>query len=222
MDLNEMFEQMFNGESLSFDQFNDKLKELEKNGDVKLANLKTGEYTSTKKYKDREKDIENQKTQIANLEDQLKSVNSQLEEFQNMDIDAIKKAAKDWQDKYETDTKELQAQIEKNKIEYAARDYIGKFDFTSDLAKEAALSNFMKKGFKYEDGKFLGADDYMASMKEQNPAAFKSDEPDDGKGEEPAPFQNAVQSTMTSKTAKAVDDKAFHFNFAGVRPKPKE
>ncbi|WKY44462.1 hypothetical protein Q5O14_17940 [Eubacteriaceae bacterium ES2] len=42
------------------------------------------------------------------------------------------------------------------------------------------MSEFKEKGFTLDNGKFLGADDFMKSVQEANPAAFETTDNSDG------------------------------------------
>lgn len=129
-------------------------------------------------------DIEKQKQETVKVSEELSGIKAQLEDankaikgFEDLDVEGIKKAAQDWESKYKTDTETLKKQIDQKDYEHAAEAYLNGFKFTSDLAKKAVLLEFREKEFKLEDGKFLGADDYMTQLKESNPAAFDGDKP---------------------------------------------
>src|SRR5699024_1435010 len=49
-----------------------------------------------------EAEIKTKEKELETLQGQLKKANEQIEEFKDMDIDAIKKAADDYKEKYET------------------------------------------------------------------------------------------------------------------------
>jgi hypothetical protein len=125
-------------------------------------------------------DIEKQKQETTKVSETLTGVQAQLEDankaikgFEDLDVEGIKKAAQDWETKYNTDTENLKKQIDQKDYEHAAEAYLGNYKFTSDLAKKAVISEFNQKGFKFDDGKFLGADDFMKTVQESNPAAFE-------------------------------------------------
>lgn len=54
--------------------------------------------------------------------------------------------------------------------------YFQNIKFTSDLARQATIEAFNKKDFKLENGKFLGADDFLNELKQNNPNAFESEQ----------------------------------------------
>ena len=48
--------------------------------------------------------------------------------------------------------------------------------FSSNLARDAAIISFKSKELKFEDGKFLGSDDFFKNLKESDPSAFATEE----------------------------------------------
>ena len=142
--------------------------------------------TDIEKYK---ADVEKQKQEVIKAKEELEGVKTQLGEantaikgFEELDVEGIKKAAEEWKTKYEQDTEALKNQMSTKEYEFAVDKFLGGVEFSSELAKKAVLSEFKETGFKLEEGKFLGADDYITSLKASNPAAFVAD-----KAPEPEP-----------------------------------
>jgi len=136
--------------------------EKNKNKQIKLVNLNSGEYVSKKKY--------------AALERKAEGCKARLESFQAMDVEAIKKSAEAWKRRYEQDTKKLQEDIRRQQHDFEAERYLDRFLFSSSLARKAAVNEFKKQKFKLEDGKFQGADDFMRKLQEEDPTAFIKEE----------------------------------------------
>lgn len=122
-------------------------------------------------------ELETAKEERDGLKIQLDDAGKQIEEFKGMDIDGIKQAADEWKVRAEQVQKEAETKIAAKEYEFNAREYIGKFKFTSELAKRAILNDFIAKEFKHDNGKFMGADDYMVEVQESDPGAFASDNP---------------------------------------------
>lgn len=131
-------------------------------------------------------DIEKHKQDVIKAKEELEGVKTQLGEanatikgFEELDVEGIKKAADEWKTKYEQDTEALKNQMATKDYEFAVDKFLGGIEFSSDLAKKAVFSEFKEKAFKLEDGKFLGADDYIKALQESNPGAFvKQDKTD--------------------------------------------
>ena len=88
-----------------------------------------------------------------------------VKKFDGVDVSKLQQSIKDWESKY---NKDLAA---KNR-EYAKKLYFNGIKFASNLAKNAAMAEFDKKNLTFEDGKFLGADDFIKGLRESDPSAF--------------------------------------------------
>lgn len=136
------------------------------------------------------KDLESASEKSKNLETELETANktlgeatSQIEQFKSMDIEGIKKSAEEWKGKYDTFQKEAETQkaefakqIEAKEYAHAAKEFVGGHKFSSEFAKGAFMKEFLAKELKLENGKFLGADDYINQFKESNAGVFIEDQ----------------------------------------------
>lgn len=180
-------------------------------GSLKLFNLEDGGYVAKEK-------LDSKITELKDTKKLLDDANTTIQSYKDMDIDGIKQSAADWEQKYNTDTAALNKKIEDQATEFAAKEYMGKFKFTSPLVEKAAMTEFMAQGFKRgEDGKFLGADDFMSSMKESNPGAFVVEElpaPDNSPKPKPTftpptpatPPKSGKKMTLTEKMKYMADN----------------
>ena len=125
-------------------------------------------------------------TEISGLKGQLADRDKDIEELKKQvgDNTALSDQIKTLQSKYDTDTKALQERLDSQAYSHAADKFFDGFKFSSKAARKAALSDFTAKKLKLVDGKFEGADEFMASLKKDDPTMFASDETDgkDGKG----------------------------------------
>lgn len=147
--------------------------ELPENKDkqVKLANLGSGEYVGKAKYDTMEQERNNYKT----LHDTAQTA---LKKFEGVNVENLQgEITKLKEDLGKKDT-EYKETIAKMEYDGALSKYFDGYKFTSELAKKAAMDEFRKKELKLENGQFLGGDDFMKQLKEANPTAFESD--DDG------------------------------------------
>lgn len=103
------------------------------------------------------------------------------------DIKSLREAAKgneglttqlnELQTKYDTDTAALQKKLDDQRNDHATERFFNGVEFTSTLARNAALADFRSKGFKLkDDGTYEGADTYLENLRKENPAAFKPTE----------------------------------------------
>lgn len=142
-----------------------------KDKQVKLANLGSGEYVGKAKYDTMEQERNNYKA----LHDTAQAALKKFEGVNVEDLQGEIKKLKGDLDNKDTEYKETIARME---YDGALGKYFEAFKFTSELAKKAAMDEFRKKELKLENGQFLGGDDFMKQLKEANPTAFEAE--DDG------------------------------------------
>lgn len=144
--------------------------EKNKDNQVKIGNLGSGNYIGKDKFDTKE-------TEIAGLKEQLKTARDTIKSYEDMDIEAIKKSAKDWEEKYNTDTQALQNKLAEKDYETAIKDKTANLKFTSEGAKKSFIADLKAKELKLENGNILGFDDFVKGYKETDPKAFESDTP---------------------------------------------
>jgi hypothetical protein len=130
-------------------------------------------------------EVKNLKAELETNKQTLNEANTQIEKFKGMDIEGIQKSADDWKTKYETfqteaanQKTEFEKKMKTQEYEFAAKDYINSLKFTNDFTKNAFMKEFVGKELKLEEGKFLGADDYIKQFKESNPGVFAEENVD--------------------------------------------
>lgn len=161
------------GEEL-YSQFNEKVNsynsdEKNKDNQVKIGNLGSGNYVGKEKFDAKE-------TEIAGLKEQLKNANTEIQSYKDMDIDSIKQSVTDWETKYNTDTQALQDKLAKKDYEYKVKEKVSNLKFTSESAKKSFIADLMAKDLKLENDVILGFDDFVKSYKETDPNAFESEQ----------------------------------------------
>ena len=67
---------------------------------IQVVDVKAGGYVSKEK-------LDAKITELDGVRQQLTDANAEIKSYKEMDIDGIKKSAKDWEDKYNHDTQEL-------------------------------------------------------------------------------------------------------------------
>ena len=136
---------------------------------VRFVDLSEGGYVSKERYQELN-------TKIGGLETQLKDANSTIKSYKDMDIEGIKQSAADWEQKYNTETQKLNKQIEDDRKKFAAERFMDSQKIKSPLSRKAILQDFLAKGLEFKDGTFVGADEYMKSVKEKYPDEFEQEE----------------------------------------------
>lgn len=128
-------------------------------------------------------DIESQKTKAAEAEKQLESLQGQLtdatktiEGFKELDVDAIKQAADEWQSKAEAAKAEAETEIQRLKFDHALEGAL-----TGAKAKNAkavkALLNFEELKLSQEDGSIIGLDKQLEKVRSDAEYLFETDKP---------------------------------------------
>lgn len=112
------------------------------------------------------------------LEQQVKDRDKQLEDLKKLDAEGLQKRITELEAENSAAKDSYTSQIESMKKDWAAEKYFDGFKFTSELAKTAAIQQFREKDLKFEDGKFIGADEFMKELQEKNPTAFENEEDD--------------------------------------------
>ncbi len=75
--------------------------------------------------------------------------------------------------KYTEATDKLAAQ----ETDYAAEKLLSGYKFASERVKNSVLEEFKAKGFKYENGAFVGGKEYLEELKKNEPDAFAKETP---------------------------------------------
>src|SRR5699024_3730440 len=119
-----------------------------------------------------EAEIKTKEKELETLQGQLKKANEQIEEFKDMDIDAIQNAADDYKEKYKTAKTEAEEELEKIKFEYAIDKALGQAKARNTKAVKALLD---LDNLKLTDDKILGLDEQLESIKKENNFLFEGE-----------------------------------------------
>lgn len=142
------------------------------------------------------KDIEAAKGELETLKQNASAKDTEIEGLKGQitqrdsDIESLKKSVADnaalqtqlteLQTKYTTDTTALQDKLNQQKVDFDTQKATDKFfadvNFSSDLAREAAISQFKAKQFKLDGETFLGGKEWLEELKKSSPDAFKAAE----------------------------------------------
>lgn len=188
------------------------------------------------------KDIETLKASLSAKEQELAAKTTEAEGYKQQiaerdkDIKALKaqagnseelnKKLAELQEKYDTDTAALQKKLNEQTLDFATERYFSGIEFASELAKKAAMAEFKAKGFKYENGKFVGADEFITELKKTDPAAFKPEKKEENNEGSNNPNQNQLPffaaPTNNPSGAGLKNSTPFSFSFTGVRKPPEQ
>lgn len=176
MTIKELFDNAENN-TLTWEQFQTAM------GESKFVDLTEGNYVSKQKYDSeiaqKDKNITDLNATISKRDADLKKLQDTLKDAG--DLDALKQASSDLaelQKKYNEDTKAYAKQLKQQEYEFAVKDFAGSKNFTSNAAKRDFIQSMITKGLKLEDGKIIGAEDFVELYSKDNADAFaKKEEP---------------------------------------------
>lgn len=170
MTVKELFDKAENG-TLTWEQFQAAM------GDAKFVDLSEGHYVSKQKYDDeisqRDNRINDLNTTIGTRDADLANLQQTLKDAG--DIEALKSASQDLADlqkKYDKETKQYQAQLTKQAYEFAVKDFANSKNFTSNAAKRDFIQSMLAKNLNLEDGRIIGAEDFVQIYSKDNADAF--------------------------------------------------
>lgn len=155
---------------------------------INVVDLKAGGYVSQEKFN-------REKTRADGLDTQLKEANVKLESFEKdgVTIETVKKEAADWKQKYETETKALDAKLTAQERDHLIDQYLSGTEFTSSLAKKGIRDLLSaEQGLTVKDGALVGADDLMKGFRKTYADAFKAADPEPKTEPKTAPAQNTL------------------------------
>lgn len=119
-----------------------------------------------------EKKIGKVEAERDNYKEQLDTATETLKGFEGVDVETMKTQLKDWQTKAENAEKDYQAKLEARDFEDALKAAMEGYKFTSEAARKAVMSEVKGAGLKLKDGKILGLNDLMDSIKSNDASAF--------------------------------------------------
>lgn len=111
---------------------------------------------------------------VEELTKQLAERDSDLEKLKTDNkSEELTKQIAELSEKYKTATEQLAAQ----ETDYAAEKLLSGYKFASERVKNSILAEFKSKGFKYENGAFVGGKEYLEELKKSEPDAFAKEAP---------------------------------------------
>lgn len=162
----------------------------------------TDEETVKKIVAEYDNDIKTEKDAAAAVQTQLQEANIQIESFKSMDIEAIKKSATDWEEKYKKSEADRAAFEHKTKVSGIVKG----LKLKDSIYEDFLVNSIIEKGLKFDGDKLIGGDDVITAFRTEHPDAFVTDKPID----------------MGGRTEGVpLGDSGFNFNFEGVRPHTK-
>lgn len=119
-----------------------------------------------------------QKTKLDELTKQLAERDKDLEKLKTENkSEELAKQLEELKAKYKTDTDDLNAKLAAQETDHAAEKLFGEYKFASERVKNSVLAEFKAKGFKFENGAFVGGKEYLEGLKKSEPDVFAAEKP---------------------------------------------
>lgn len=178
MTVKELFDKAPDG-TLTWEQFEAAM------GEAKFVDLTEGHYVSKQKFDD---ELSQKDTRINELTTAISTRDTDLATLQQTlndagDLETLKKASADLADlqkRYDKETKDYQKQLSEQAYEFAVKEFANSKNFSSSAAKRDFTRALLDKKLTLEDGRIIGAEDFVQIYTKDNADAFvtpKSPEP---------------------------------------------
>lgn len=130
-----------------------------------------------------------QKTKLDELAKQLAERDKDLEKLKTENkSEDLTKQLEELKAKYKTDTDDLNAKLAAMETDHAAEMLFGEYKFANERVRKSVLEEFKTKGFKFENGAFIGGREFLEGLKTSEPDIFAA--------EKPGLFMGSTQSTV--------------------------
>ncbi len=106
------------------------------------------------------------------LEGQLKTANETIAGFEGADIEGLKQQIADYNQKLKDTEEQYKKEIEQRDFKAALTEAMKEVEFTSEYAKKSVMAEIETAGLKVIDGKIIGLNDLLETIKEKDKAAF--------------------------------------------------
>ncbi len=122
-------------------------------------------------------DAAKKNTELEELKKQLANRDKDLEKLkgENNSAELAQKLA-ELEEKYKTDTENLTAKLTAQETDFAAERLLSGYKFANDRVKKSVLEEFKGKGFKYENGAFVGGKEFLDELKKNEPDVFAKEQ----------------------------------------------
>ena len=117
------------------------------------------------------------KTRLEELTKQLAARDKDLEKLKaDNKSEELQKQLDELNAKYKQDTDDLNAKLSAQQADFAAEKLFGGYKFASERVKSSVLAEFKSKGFKLENGEFVGGKEYLEGLKQSEPDSFAAEQ----------------------------------------------
>lgn len=119
-----------------------------------------------------EKKVGKVQKELDATKEKLTSTEEALKEFDGVDADGLKKKIADLEEANKKKDEEYKAEIEKRDYSEAIEKLTKDIQFSSKSAKKQFIAELMENPLQVRDGAVLGFEDYLKTVKENDPDSF--------------------------------------------------
>ena len=119
-----------------------------------------------------EKKVGKVQKELDATKEKLTSTEEALKEFDGIDADGLKKKIADLEEANKKKDEEYKAEIEKRDYSEAIEKLTKDIQFSSKSAKKQFIAELMENPLQVRDGAVLGFEDYLKTVKENDPDSF--------------------------------------------------
>lgn len=116
---------------------------------------------------------ETAKAEIEGLKTQVAEANAQIEEFNGLDVEAIKAKSEEWKTKYEQAQADAEKKLEQVQFDHALDSALSGAKARNAKAVKALLD---MEGLKLNNGEIIGLDKQLETLKADNGYLFEGEE----------------------------------------------
>lgn len=176
----EFLKVLFENGAVTWDQFAKGVKDK----GLKIADLSEGNYVSKQKY---DNDVHTKDTQIETLNKNIKTRDDDLEDLKNQleaagnDKVKLKELTGKFntlQTDYNTAKTDYEGKLQKQRYEFAVKEFAHTQTFTSAAAKREFIRSMTENELNMDNETILGANDFLEKYKKENADSFATDNDD--------------------------------------------
>ena len=176
----EFLKVLFENGAVTWDQFAKGVKDK----GLKIADLSEGNYVSKQKY---DNDVHTKDTQIETLNKNIKTRDDDLEDLKNQleaagnDKEKLKELTGKFntlQTDYNTAKTDYEGKLQKQRYEFAVKEFAHTQTFTSAAAKREFIRSMTENELNMDNETILGANDFLEKYKKENADSFATDNDD--------------------------------------------
>lgn len=144
--------------------------------DDKLEEFNKEFHQNYKTISEFDKKIGKLETERDNLKEQLESANATLKEFDGVDAEGMKTKIAEYEQKIAEQKKEYEQELYNRDFADALGAAMEQYSFSSEYAKKSVIAEIKEAGLKLVDGKIIGLNDMIETIKAKDASAFVDEE----------------------------------------------